>query len=622
MDEFVKPLLSLQVDPPAKGAKRLKIDGPSPSCPEYIGQLIHDKKVISALPQYGFSTYHVIRLLNHEIESAAKTLPQDPTILGDLVTCELYLPDPDLNEAEEELTEKIFAPKLVESRKDINMVGRLLGPQGVILQALEANTGTKVTIRGKQSLRKGQKPRPGDDEELHVVINCQDTPTRAKLKMDAAKRDLQNLWNIPEIGEVDVVKTRQLRLARMMDGNYDGEEEMEESIVTEVVKPIDYEKELSLPPIKGEEKVTLTAKVPIPVDEKPDFNWVGRIIGPGGVTLKSLESKSGCKVSLRGKGSVRESEVASGVWKPSMDSLKEPLHILITAQDESHRAAIRLQKCIDETKKILVLPENPEDDEVKKEQQKFIEEKKNKRNNSANHQSRGGFGNHVGNLAGHGGLGGFGGHGMGGGAGGMGGGGMGGLGMGGGGMGAVGMGGASGGGMALGGGVKNLMNSMSAPAPLMSGGGSGYGRMSSPMSGGGRGFGAGASGGYAGGPEEGMYCGENMYGGDGAGGQFTDTFYDAYSWDTGDNYGSGRGGGKMQSAARGRGGPRGGFGQGASAGMGQGFGMGGGMGSSSDGMRLRVQPYPLIGGTGGNRGSGARGAGAGRQSSYLGGGGY
>ena len=41
-------------------------------------------------------------------------------------------------------------------------VGRLLGPQGVILQALEANTGTKVTIRGKQSLRKGQKPRPGN----------------------------------------------------------------------------------------------------------------------------------------------------------------------------------------------------------------------------------------------------------------------------------------------------------------------------------------------------------------------------------------------------------------------------------------------------------------------------
>ena len=51
----------------------------------------------------------------------------------------------------------------------------------------------------------------------------------------------------------------------------------------------------------------------------------------------------------------------------------------------------------------------------------------------------------------------------------------------------------------------------------------------------------------------------------------------------------------------------------------------GGMSSANDGMRLRVQPYPLIGGTGGNRGSGGRGgAGGGRQSSYLGGlgGGY
>lgn len=228
MDEFVKPLLSLQVDPPAKGAKRLKIDGPGPSCPEYIGQLIHDKKVIASLPQYGLATYHVIRLLNHEIESSAKTLPQDPAILGDLVTSDLLLPEHDENEEVEEFSEKIFAPKQGENRKDINMVGRLLGPQGVILQALEANTGTKVTIRGKQSVRKGQKPRPGDDEELHVLITCQDTPTRAKLKMDAAKRDLTNLWNIPETGEMDVVKTRQFRLARM-DGNYAEEEEMEES---------------------------------------------------------------------------------------------------------------------------------------------------------------------------------------------------------------------------------------------------------------------------------------------------------------------------------------------------------------------------------------------------------
>ena len=63
--------------------------------------------------------------------------------------------------------------------------------------------------------------------------------------------DLMNLWTIPNVGEVDEVKSRQLRLAKMMEGNYDEEEEMEETIVQEPPKVIDYEKELSLPPVVG-----------------------------------------------------------------------------------------------------------------------------------------------------------------------------------------------------------------------------------------------------------------------------------------------------------------------------------------------------------------------------------
>jgi hypothetical protein len=418
------------------------------------------------------------------------------------------------------------------------MIGRLLGPQGVILQALEARTGTKVTIRGRQSLRKGQKPRAGDDEELHVTIVCKDTPTRAQIKMEAAQRDINNLWTIPKVGEVDDVKSRQLKLARIMEGNYNPEEEqMEQSNdIDETLKQnnkLDFEKDLSLPPLTGDEKVTLTAKVPIPVDEKPDFNWIGRIIGPGGVTLKSLENKSGCKVSLRGKGSVRQSEVASGIWKPSMDSLKEPLHILITALDESGRASIRLQKGIEESKKLLVLPENPDDDEVKKEQQKFIEEKKKR---------------------------------------------------------------------------------ASMPTPLMSGDSNFPSQHPYRPGGNNSMIGSRFMGGRYGMPQA------NMYGGVGDG-QYDD-YFDNYSWANGNDYGVSRGGGKMQSAVRGRGGPRGGFGQGAGQGIGStGFGMS--MGGNSAGMSLRVQPYPPIGGFGNNRGSGGWGAaGAGRQLSYPGGGYY
>ena len=43
-------------------------------------------------------------------------------VSGDLVTSELILPDHDPKEAEEEFQEKVFAPKVLESRKDINMV--------------------------------------------------------------------------------------------------------------------------------------------------------------------------------------------------------------------------------------------------------------------------------------------------------------------------------------------------------------------------------------------------------------------------------------------------------------------------------------------------------------------
>lgn len=38
---------------------------------------------------------------------------------------------------------------------------------------------------------------------------------------------------------------------------------------------------------------------------EPDSNYIGMIIGPRGTTQKSLEQKSGCKISIRGKGSTK-----------------------------------------------------------------------------------------------------------------------------------------------------------------------------------------------------------------------------------------------------------------------------------------------------------------------------
>lgn len=43
-------------------------------------------------------------------------------------------------------------------------------------------------------------------------------------------------------------------------------------------------------------------KVPVPVKERPDVNFVGLLLGPRGSTLKRMEDESGAKILLRGRG--------------------------------------------------------------------------------------------------------------------------------------------------------------------------------------------------------------------------------------------------------------------------------------------------------------------------------
>jgi len=70
-------------------------------------------------------------------------------------------------------------------------------------------------------------------------------------------------------------------------------------------------------------------KVFIPAERNPAVNFIGLLIGPRGNTLKRLESETGCKIIIRGKGSVKEGKVGRvpGQLMPGED---EPLHALIT----------------------------------------------------------------------------------------------------------------------------------------------------------------------------------------------------------------------------------------------------------------------------------------------------
>jgi splicing factor 1 len=77
-----------------------------------------------------------------------------------------------------------------------------------------------------------------------------------------------------------------------------------------------------------------SVKIPIPVEEHPTYNFIGLIIGPRGKTQKEMENKTGCKIAIRGKGSIKEG--ARGRLNNQatpQEGADEPLHVVVTGDD-------------------------------------------------------------------------------------------------------------------------------------------------------------------------------------------------------------------------------------------------------------------------------------------------
>ncbi|KAJ6758279.1 RNA-BINDING PROTEIN RELATED [Salix koriyanagi] len=61
-------------------------------------------------------------------------------------------------------------------------------------------------------------------------------------------------------------------------------------------------------------------RLDIPVDSYPNFNFVGRLLGPRGNSLKRVEASMGCRVYIRGKGSIKDPEKMLIYLKVQLDS--------------------------------------------------------------------------------------------------------------------------------------------------------------------------------------------------------------------------------------------------------------------------------------------------------------
>lgn len=75
-------------------------------------------------------------------------------------------------------------------------------------------------------------------------------------------------------------------------------------------------------------------KIRIPVEKHPTYNFIGLIIGPRGKTQKELEAKTGCKIAIRGRGSVKEGARGRRDGQV-MQGDTDPLHVVITGDDQA-----------------------------------------------------------------------------------------------------------------------------------------------------------------------------------------------------------------------------------------------------------------------------------------------
>ncbi|KAG6467535.1 hypothetical protein ZIOFF_074665 [Zingiber officinale] len=74
-------------------------------------------------------------------------------------------------------------------------------------------------------------------------------------------------------------------------------------------------------------------RLEIPVDAYPSFNFVGRLLGPRGNSLKRIEASTGCRIYIRGSGSIKDPVQENKLrGRSGYEHLNDPLHILIEAE--------------------------------------------------------------------------------------------------------------------------------------------------------------------------------------------------------------------------------------------------------------------------------------------------
>ncbi|XP_054152976.1 uncharacterized protein LOC128951736 [Oppia nitens] len=103
--------------------------------------------------------------------------------------------------------------------------------------------------------------------------------------------------------------------------------------------------------------VRLQVKVMVPVNDHPNFNFVGKLLGPKGNSLKWLQDQTQTKMAILGRGSMRDKQKEEDLRKtgdPKYNHLNEDLHVEVTTFAPAPEAYVRMGNALQEVKRFLV----------------------------------------------------------------------------------------------------------------------------------------------------------------------------------------------------------------------------------------------------------------------------
>ncbi|XP_076236728.1 KH domain-containing, RNA-binding, signal transduction-associated protein 2 isoform X2 [Calliopsis andreniformis] len=125
--------------------------------------------------------------------------------------------------------------------------------------------------------------------------------------------------------------------------------------------------------IYREKPIRVSVKVLVPVREHPKFNFVGKLLGPKGNSMKRLQEETMCKMAVLGRGSMKDrqkEEECRMSLDPKYAHLSDDLHVEITALAPPAEAYARIAFALAEVRKYLI-PDN--NDNIRQEQMREME---------------------------------------------------------------------------------------------------------------------------------------------------------------------------------------------------------------------------------------------------------